>query len=85
MSNPLIRYSDHFVLLEPEAEEVIVTKKEAIEWLRNWLLKSESSIIYQNIDLKNEDSIGNFLENGCELEIKPRYFIKWFAVRIDNN
>jgi len=37
MSNPLIRASDHYVLLEPDSNEKIVSKQEAILWLKNWL------------------------------------------------
>ena len=83
MSNPLIRSSDHFVLLEPDSKEKIVTKKEAILWLKNWLTKVESSTIYQNIDYSNEDFFKELLESTYELEIKLGYVVKWFAVRVD--
>ena len=48
MSNPLIRASDHYVLLEPDSKEKIVSKQEAILWLKNWLSKTETQTIYQN-------------------------------------
>ena len=54
MSNPLIRSADHFVLLEPDSKEKVVTKKEAIIWLKNWIPKVESSTTYQNIDYSKE-------------------------------
>ena len=82
MSNPLIRSADHFVLLEPDSKETIVTKKEAIIWLKNWLLKVETSTIYQNIDYTKEKYFEELLESTYELEIKSGYIIKWFAVRI---
>ena len=50
MSNPLIRASNHYVLLEPDSKEKIVSKQEAILWLKNWLSKTETQTIYQNID-----------------------------------
>ena len=83
MSNPLIRSEDHFVLLEPDTKEKIVTKKEAILWLKNWLLKVDSSTIYQNNDHSNEEFIKELLESTYELEIKFGFVIKWFAVRVD--
>ena len=83
MSNPLIRSVDHFVLLEPEKKEKIVTREEAILWLRNWLIKINYSTINQTEDFEKDEIISDFLENICELEIKPGYTIKWFAVRID--
>ena len=83
MSNPLIRSEDHYVLLEPDSKEKIVTKKEAILWLKNWLAKVETSTIYQKIDNADEGFFEELLESTCELEIKSRYFIKWFAVRVE--
>ena len=85
MSNPLIRSSDHFVLLEPDSKEKIVTKKEAIIWLKNWLQKVESSTIYQNLDYSKEEYFEELLESTYELEIKFGYVIKWFAVRVDQD
>ena len=83
MSNPLIRSEDHFVLLEPDSKEKIVTKKEAILWLRNWLDKVDSSTIYQKKDYSNEEFLEELLESTYELEIKFGFVIKWFAVRVE--
>ena len=83
MSNPLIRSTDHYVLLEPDSKEKIVTQKEAILWLKNWLTKVETSTIYQNIDYSDEDFFTELLESTYELEVKFRYVIKWFAVRVE--
>ena len=83
MSNPLIRASDHYVLLEPDSKEKIVSKQEAILWLRNWLSKTETQTIYQNRDASDEKFFEEFLESTYELEIKSGYVIKWFAVRIE--
>ena len=83
MSNPLIRSEDHFVLLEPDSKEKIVTKKEAILWLRNWLPKVDSSTIYQKKDYSNEKFFEELLESTYELEIKFGFVIKWFAVRVE--
>tara|TARA_B100000212_G_scaffold9904_1_gene7327 strand:+ start:374 stop:631 length:258 start_codon:yes stop_codon:yes gene_type:complete len=85
MSNPLIRSVEHFVLLEPEKEEKIVTKEEAIEWLKDWLTKVDLPTINQNEDFEKKEDILNLLEDTYELEIRPGYVIKWFAVRLDPN
>lgn len=85
MSNPLIRSADHFVLLEPDSKEKIVTRKEAIIWLKNWILKVESSTTYQNLDYSKEEYFEELLESTYELEIKFGYVIKWFAVRVDQD
>ena len=83
MSNPLIRSEDHFVLLEPDSKEKIVTKKEAIIWLRNWLHKVDSPTIYQKKDYSNEEYLEELLESTYELEIKTGFVIRWFAVRVE--
>ena len=83
MSNPLIRASDHYVLLEPDSKEKIVSKQEAILWLRNWFSKTETPTIYQTIDDPNQEFFEELLESTYELQIKLGYIIKWFAVRIE--
>ena len=85
MSNPLIRASDHYVLFEPDSKEKIVSKQEAILWLKNWLSKTETQTIYQNIEDPDQEFLEELLESTYELEIKLGYVIKWFAVRIEPN
>ena len=83
MSNPLIRSEEHFVLLEPYSKEKIVTREEAIVWLKNWLQQVESSSIYQCLDYSKDNFFVEFLESTYELEIKAGFVIKWFAVRVE--
>ena len=83
MSNPLIRSVDHFVLLEPDKKERIVSREEAIEWLKEWFKKIDITTINQNENFEKEENISKFLEDACELEVSVGYVIKWFAVRID--
>ena len=85
MSNPLIRSTEHYVILEPDSKEKIVSKKDAILWLKKWLKKVESQLIYQNIDYSEEEFFEELLESTYELEIKFGYVIKWFAVRIEKD
>ena len=85
MSNPLIRSTEHYVILEPDSKEKIVSKKDAISWLKKWLKKVESQLIYQNIDYSEEEFFEELLESTYELEIKFGYVIKWFAVRIEKD
>ena len=85
MSNPLIRSVDHFVLLEPDKKERIVSREEAIKWLREWFKKIDIQTINQNENFEKEETLSNFLEDTCELEVKTGYVIKWFAVRINSD
>ena len=66
-----------------DSEEKIVSKQEAILWLKNWLRKIETQTIYQNIEDHDQDFFEELLESTYELEIKLGYVIKWFAVRIE--
>ena len=83
MSNPLIRSEDHFVLLEPDKKERIVSREEAIKWLRDWFKKIDTTTINQNEIFEKEETLSKFPEDTCELEVNSGYVIKWFAVRID--
>ena len=64
---------------------LIRSKKDAILWLKKWLKKVESQLIYQNIDYSEEEFFEELLESTYELEIKFGYVIKWFAVRIEKD
>ena len=66
-----------------DSEEKIVSKQEAILWLKNWLSKTETQTIYQNIEDPDQEFFEELLESTYELEIKLGYVIKWFAVRIE--
>ena len=66
-----------------DSEEKIVSKQEAILWLKNWLSKKETQTIYQNIEDHDKEFFEELLESTYELEIKLGYVIKWFAVRIE--
>ena len=83
MSDPLIRSCDHFVVLEPNQAEKLLTSSETLIWLKNWLEKLES--IPQ--DLKSQPSLSaaaqRLLDTACDLQIKPGFTVQWFAVRLD--
>ena len=51
--------------------------------LKNWLSKTETQTIYQNIRDPDQEFFEELLESTYELEIKLGYVIKWFAVRIE--
>ena len=70
-------------MLEPDSQEKLASKKEAILWLKNWLHKVDYSTIYQNKDYSKEEFLEELLENTYELEIKFGFVIKWFAVRVE--
>ena len=83
MGSEMCIRDSHYVLLEPDSKERIVSKQEAILWLKNWLSKTETQTIYQNIEDPDQEFFEELLESTYELEIKLGYVIKWFAVRIE--
>ncbi len=83
MSDPLIRECNNYVVIEPGKPEKFLNSEETIIWLNNWLVALEE---LPN-DLQNQPSTiaaaRRLLDTACELEIKPGFNLKWFAVRLD--
>ena len=83
MSDPLIRACDNYVVIEPGKEEIFLTAKETLQWLKSWLEQLEK--LPQ--DLSNQPSLTaaakRLIDTACDLEIKPGVKVKWFAVRLD--
>ena len=83
MSDPLIRACDDYVVLEPGKKERIISAKETLKWLEDWLEKLEE----MPEDLKQKNSLHlaaqHLLDTACNLEIKPGINLQWFAVRLD--
>ena len=83
MSDPLIRASDDYVVLEPGQQEKILTVEETLEWLESWLGQLEDL----PKDLQQKPSLAmaakHLLDTACALEVKPGFTLQWFAVRLD--
>jgi hypothetical protein len=83
MSDPLIRELDHYVVLEPGAEERILTADET----RDWLERTLAELPEPPADLSDLPDAAaraeRLLETACQLEIAPGWTIQWFAVRLE--
>jgi hypothetical protein len=83
MIDPLLREMDHYVVLEPAGEEVILTAAET----RGWLARHLSTLAPSPTDLAHlpdlEAQVERLLDTACELEVAPGLAIRWFAVRLD--
>ena len=83
MSSPLIRDSQHYVVMEPSKSEQFLTAEETLKWLEKWLNQMQE--LPQ--DLQNQSSIEaaatRLLDTACNLEIEPGFTLQWFAVRLD--
>lgn len=83
MSDPLLREMDFYVVLEPGAEESILSAAET----RAWLARHLASLPAPPADLAHlgdaEARADRLLETACELELAPGGAIQWFAVRLE--
>ncbi|MEI6828555.1 MAG: chlororespiratory reduction protein 7 [Synechococcaceae cyanobacterium ELA445] len=83
MSDPLLRELDHYVVLEPGAEERILTAEETLAWLGGLL----ASLPEPPFDLVDQVTAAlqaqRLLDTACELELEPGQVVQWFAVRLE--
>ncbi len=83
MSNPLIRSCANYLVLEPGKPERLLSSKETLAWLQEWLMQ----IDYLPKDLEAQPSLADaairLLDTACDLEINPGFKLQWFAVRLD--
>ena len=84
MSNPLIRETDHYVILEPGKKERFLSSEETLKWLHKWLTCIEEL----PKDLKEKRSLDeaaqHLLDTACDLEIRQGFTLQWFAVRLNS-
>ncbi|MFN5116889.1 MAG: chlororespiratory reduction protein 7 [Cyanobacteriota bacterium] len=83
MSDPLLRELDHYVVLEPGADERILTAAETLAWLQGHLASLDSLPGDLASIADPEDRAGRLLDTACELEIAPGLAVQWFAVRLE--
>jgi len=83
MSDPLLREMDHYVVLEPGAEEAILSARDTRSWLARHLatLPSPPADLAPSGDV--EAQVERLLDTACELELEPGLSIQWFAVRLE--
>ena len=83
MSDPLIRALDHYVVLDPEAGEQILTALETLSWLEMQL----GRLTQPPADLASLPSATaqaeRLLNTACALELEPGFTVQWFAVRLE--
>jgi hypothetical protein len=83
MSDPLIRELDHYVVLEPEGAERILSAAETLAWLERQL----AAMAEPPADLaalpERRLQAERLLETACQLELEPGRSVQWFAVRLD--
>lgn len=83
MSDPLIRELDHYVVLEPGAEERILSRDETLTWLERRLAAMADPPRDLSDRAEPAEQALRLLETACELELEPGWRISWFAVRLE--
>jgi hypothetical protein len=83
MSDPLIRALDHYVVLEPGAEERLLPAADTLHWLEQQLqrlaeLPADLAALPTPVAQAQR-----LLETACELELEPGLSVQWFAVRLE--
>jgi hypothetical protein len=83
MSDPLLREQDHYVVLEPQAGERILTAAETLDWLAE-RLAGLPELPADLADYPHDRARAErLLDTACELELEPGRTVQWFAVRLE--
>ncbi|MBC6430671.1 chlororespiratory reduction protein 7 [Nostoc sp. HG1] len=85
MPDSLMYQQDHFVVLETNQAEQIITQSELLEKLKTTL----QQLIIQDLppDLQKFDTAEAqaqyLLDTTCKLDIAPGQYLQWYAVRLE--
>lgn len=84
MPNSFIYQEDHFVVLETNQPEQILTTAEMLEKLRSVLALRQDDL---PPDLQSfstvEEQAKHLLDTVCELDVAPGQYLQWYAVRLE--
>jgi hypothetical protein len=84
MSAASMYEEEHFVVLETNQPEVILSAAELGEKLRSILTTRQSAL---SRDLQQAGTIDNqiryLLDTTCELDMAPGEYLQWYAVRLE--
>jgi hypothetical protein len=83
MSDPLLRCLDHYVVLDPQVGEQILTSAETLQWLELQLARLDQP----PADLAGLPTAAaraeRLLSTACALELEPGFTVQWFAIRLE--
>jgi len=82
MSDPLIRETDYYVILETGKEEKILNSFETLSWLESRLEQLED--LPKDLEKFNSKQAAAqyLLDTACALEMNPGINIEWYAIRL---
>ncbi len=84
MSNSLMYSEDHFVVLEANQPEEILTRAELLAKLESVLSERQDNLPR---DLQKFSTLSqqaqSLLDTCCEFDLSPGQYLQWYAVRLE--
>lgn len=84
MPDSLMYQQDHFVVLEANQPEQILTAAELLEKLKVTLAQRQHDLPRDVQKFTAIEAQAQYLlETSCELDLEPGQFLRWYAVRLE--
>jgi len=84
MSNSLMYSEDHFVVLETNQPEEILTRAELLTKLESVLSQQQDNLPR---DLQKYSTVSQqaqyLLDTCCEFDLSPGEYLQWYAIRLE--
>ena len=74
---------EHYVVLETDQPETLLTRDELRDKLR-LLFQKEPDLIPEDVRLLTpENQVQSLLDTVCELKLDPGQYLQWYATRLE--
>ncbi len=74
---------EHYVVLETNQPETLLTRNELYEKLRV-LFQNEPDLIPEDVRrLTSAHQVQSLLDTVCELKLDPGQYLQWYAIRLE--
>ena len=74
---------EHYVVLETDQPETLLTRNELRDKLR-LLFQKEPDLIPEDVRLLTpENQVQFLLDTVCELKLDPGQYLQWYAIRLE--
>ncbi|KKI98552.1 chlororespiratory reduction protein 7 [Prochlorothrix hollandica] len=80
----LMHNEEHYVVLEPGADEVFLTVAEMLAYLKTLIQRHPQALspdVSRQPTLERQAQV--LLDRDCELELEPGRSVQWYAVRLE--
>lgn len=85
MSQATMYSEDHFVILETNQEEQILTAEELFEKLKGILAERSPEDLPRDLQKIEDlsDRTRHLMETSCELDMGAGQYLQWYAIRLE--